>query len=208
MFAFNPPAKTRNQINSKSEAKSFAERVIYWTIILTPLWWVLGLQIIVYPVVSAFLLIAGLRIEKLTKSSLPFCNWAWLGMVFAALWTNIVGLETINFDTLKTAATLFTLFKGYLMIFACMTLPFWYRIRVQTITRAVMASSYSILLAIQLLILFSIRTQEHFLPPLARLIPGEKTSLMVKFAEIQPFFGIPLPRTDLYTANPPIFRCL
>ncbi|MGH2414561.1 MAG: O-antigen ligase family protein, partial [Microcystaceae cyanobacterium] len=40
--------------------------------------------------------------------------------------------------------------------------------------------------------------------PLARLIPGEKASLMLKFAIIQPFFGIPLPRTDLYTADPPI----
>ena len=92
------------------------------------------------------------------------------------------------------------------MIFACITLPFWHYIRVKTITRAVslMATSYSILLVIQLIILFGLGPQEHFLPPLARLIPGEKTSLMVKFAEIQPFFGIPLPRTDLYTADPPI----
>ncbi len=206
MSVFNTITKNLQQSNSKSEAKSFAERVIYWTIILTPVWWLLGLQTIIYPVVSAFLLIAGLRLDKLIKKSLPICNWAWLGMVFAALWTNIFGLETIGFEVLKTAATLFTLFKGYLMIFACMTLPFWHRIRVQTITRAVslMATSYSILLTIQLLILFGLGPQEHFLPPLARLIPGEKTSLMVKFAEIQPFFGIPLPRTDLYTADPPI----
>ncbi|MGB6295096.1 MAG: O-antigen ligase family protein [Rivularia sp. (in: cyanobacteria)] len=204
MFAFNP-AKTYKS-TSKPDAKSGAEKVIYWTIVLTPLWWLLGLQTIIYPVVSAFLLVSGLRLDKLIKNSLPICNWAWLGMVFAALWTNILGLETIGFEALKTAATLFTLFKGYFMIFGCMTLPFWHRVRVQIITRAVslMAASYSILLVIQLLILFGLGPQEHFLPPLARLIPGEKTSLMVKFAEIQPFFGIPLPRTDLYTADPPI----
>ncbi|MDY6902958.1 MAG: O-antigen ligase family protein [Cyanobacteriota bacterium] len=206
MLAFNSPGRTNKNNNLKREAKSFAEKVIFWTIVLTPVWWLLGVQTIIYPVVSAFLLIAGLQIDKLVKNSLPICNWAWLGLTFAALWTNILGLETIGFEALKTAATLFTLFKGYFMIFACMTLPFWHRIRVQTITRAVslMAASYSVLLAIQLLILFGLGPQEHFLPPLARLIPGEKTSLMVKFAEIQPFFGIPLPRTDLYTADPPI----
>ncbi len=206
MQAFNPISKNCKQSNSQNVAKSFGELVIYWTIILTPLWWILGIQTIIYPVISTVLLIAGLRIDKLIQNSLPICNWAWLGMTFVALWTNIIGLETIGFDTLKTAATFFTLFKGYFMIFACITLPFWHRIRVQTVTKAVslMASSYLIILAIQLLILFLLGPQEHFLPPLARLIPGGKTSLMVKFAEIQPFFGIPLPRTDLYTADPPI----
>lgn len=206
MFVFNPNI-TKSQItNSKLEHKSFAERIIYWTIILTPVWWLLGIQTIIYPVVSAFLLIAGFKLDKLIKNSLPICNWGWLSITFAALWTNILGLETIDFEILKTAATFFTLFKGYFMIFACITLPFWHKIRVKTIIRAVswMASSYSIILIIQLLILFILGPQEHFLPPLARLIPGEKTSLMVKFAEIQPFFGIPLPRTDLYTADPPI----
>ena len=191
---------------SKLEVKSFAERVIYWTIILTPLWWLLGIQTICYPLVSIFLLTAGLKLNKLIKESLPICNWAWLGMVLAALWTNLLGLEPIGFPTLKTAATFFTLFKGYLMIFACMTLPFWHRIRVEIITRAIswMATSYLVTLFIQLLILFVLGPQEHFLPPLARLIPGEKVSLMVKFATIRPFFGIPLPRTDLYTPDPPI----
>ncbi|MEL7244464.1 MAG: O-antigen ligase domain-containing protein, partial [Cyanobacteria bacterium J06573_2] len=128
MLAFNI-SKNHNKSKFKSDAKSFGERVIFWTIILTPIWWLLGIQTIVYPVISAFLLIAGLQIDKLIKNSLPLCNWAWLGMTFAALWTNILGLETIDFEALKTASTLFTLFKGYLMIFACMTLPFWHRIR-------------------------------------------------------------------------------
>ena len=205
MLAFNS-ISNRKQSESKPEAKSFGERVVYWTIMLTPLWWVLGLQTIVYPVVSAFLLVAGFKLDRLIKASLPICIWAWLGMTFAAFWTNLFGLESIGFEILKSAATFFTIFKGYFMIFACMTLPFWHRIRVQTIVRAVswMTASYLVLLTIQLLILFAIGPQDHFLPPLARLIPGEKTSLMVKFAEIQPFFGIPLPRTDLYTADPPI----
>ena len=190
MLAFSNINQNHKKYNSKSEDKSFAERVIYWTIILTPVWWLLGIQTIIYPTISAFLLITGFQIKRLINKTLPLCNWTWLGMTFAAFWTNILGLETIGFEALKTAATFFTLFKGYFMIFGCVTLPFWHRIKVQTITRAVslMAASYCVILTIQLIILFGIGPQEHFLPPLARLITGEKTSLMVKFAEIQPFF--------------------
>lgn len=185
---------------------SFSERVIYWTIVLTPLWWVLGIQTLLYPIVAAFLLTIGFDLNKIIKGSLPICNWAWLVMILAALWTNIFGLESIGFPAFKTAATLFTLFKGYFLIFACMTLPFWHRIRVEVITRAVcwMTSGYLVILTIQFLILFALGPQKSILPPLARLIPGDKLSLMIKFAVIQPFFGIPLPRTDLYTADPPI----
>ncbi len=185
---------------------SLAEKVIYWAIVLTPLWWILGLQTILYPTVAAFLLVLGFKLDKIIKSSLPICHWAWVAMILAALWTNILGLESIGFPTLKTAATLFTLFKGYFMIFACLTLPFWHPIRAKVITRAVswMSASYLVILTIQFSILFAIGPQKSFLPPLARLIPGDKLSLMIKFAVIQPFFGIPLPRTDLYTADPPI----
>jgi hypothetical protein len=206
MLQLNHTSKNRQQLLSKSEAKSFAEKVIYWTIVLTPLWWLLGIQTLVYPFVSVFLLVAGFKLDKLIKQSLPICNWAWLGMVFAALWTNILGLESIGFPALKTAATFFTLFKGYLMIFACMTLPFWHRIRVKIITRAVswMTAGFLVTLAIQIVILLAMGPQEAILPPLARLIPGEKVSMMVKFATIRAFFGIPLPRTVLYTADPPI----
>ncbi len=92
------------------------------------------------------------------------------------------------------------------MIFACITLPLWHRIRIQVITRAVawMAVSYLVALIIQLLILFALGQINPILPPLARLIPGEKLSLMVKFAVFQPFFRIPLARADLFTADPPI----
>jgi hypothetical protein len=190
----------------KLSALSFAERFLYWTIVLTPLWWVLGIQTIVYPVVAAWLLARGFELDKLTKASLPLCHWAWLGLTVVALWTGILGLDAINFNALKTAATLFTLFKGYFLIFACITLPFWHRIRLEVITRAVswMSAGYLGILGFQLLLLAALGPLPPIMPPLAKLIPGEKLSLMVKFPIIQPFFGIPLPRTDLYTADPPI----
>jgi len=185
---------------------SFVEKVIYWTIVLTPLWWLLGIQSIFYPIVAVFLLTVNFELDKIIKGSLPACCWAWLAMTLAALWTSMIGLDKLDFEILKTAVTLVTLFKGYFLIFACLAIPFWHRIRVQVITRAVawMSSGYLVTLTIQLLILLAVGPQEGFLPPLARFIPGNKLSLMVKFANVQPFFGIPLPRTDLYTADPPI----
>ena len=204
----NITSNSSNYINFsfKLGKLTFAERLIFWTIVLTPLWWILGIQTLLYPAVAAFLLAYGFKFDNIIQGSLPFCNWTWLGMVLVALWTNLLGLESIGFKALKTAATLFTLFKGYFLIFACLTLPFWYRIRTKVITRAVawVGASYLVILTIQFLILFAFGPQKSFLPPLARLIPGEKLSLMIKFAVIQPFFGIPLPRTDLYTADPPI----
>lgn len=190
----------------KIDNLSHAEKVIYWTIILTPLWWLLGIQTICYPTIAAYLLFQGFKLHKIIQYSLPLCNLSWLAMTIAILWTNIFGFEREGFQILKVAATLFTLFKGYFLIFACMTLPFWHRIRVKVITHAVawMATGWLVTLGIQLLILAAVGEVPAFLPPLARAIPGEKLSLMVKFAFIQPFFGIPLPRTDLYTADPPI----
>ncbi|MEB3181481.1 MAG: O-antigen ligase family protein, partial [Nostocaceae cyanobacterium] len=132
--------------------------------------------------------------------------WTWLGMTVAAFWTHIIGLAPTGFNLLKTAATMVTVFKGYFLIFACITLPFWHRIRIQVVTRAVawMSVGYLVTLVIQILILFALGQVQPILPPLARVIPGEKLSLLVKFAVFQPFFRIPLPRTELYTADPPI----
>ncbi|MCJ8281288.1 MAG: hypothetical protein MJK14_15775 [Rivularia sp. ALOHA_DT_140] len=98
MLAFSNINQNHKKYNSKSEDKSFAERVIYWTIILTPVWWLLGIQTIIYPTISAFLLITGFQIKRLINKTLPLCNWTWLGMTFAAFWTNILGLETIGFE--------------------------------------------------------------------------------------------------------------
>jgi len=59
-------------------------------------------------------------------------------------------------------------------------------------------------IAIEMVMLVLRIGQAGFLPPLTRLLPGDKLSLRVTFANMQPFFGIPLPRTVLYTPDPPI----
>jgi hypothetical protein len=185
---------------------SFPERVIYWTIVLTPLWWLSGLQTLLYPVMIVGLFVVTFDFNKLIKTSLPVCVWAWLAMAIVMVWTAIIGLGSVGFGFQKTAAFAVTFLKSYCLIFLCLTLPFWNQIRVRVVTRAVawMATGYLVTLTIQLIILFLGLAKAPLLPPLARLIPGDKLSLLIKFAVFQPFFGIPLPRTELYTPDPPI----
>jgi hypothetical protein len=41
---------------SHTVSDQHAERVVFWTITLVPLWWILGIQILVYPLVGGYLL--------------------------------------------------------------------------------------------------------------------------------------------------------
>lgn len=194
------------RVDFKLGVLSFPERVIYWTIVLTPLWWLLGIQTLLYPAIATVLLAVNFDIDKLIRSEIPACVWAWLAMAVVMLWTATFGLSNVGFEILKTAATVVTFFKSYFLIFACMVLPFWHCLRVRVVTRAVawMTTGYLVTIAIEMVMLALKIGGAGFLPPLARVIPGDKQSLLVTFAEYQPFFGISLPRTVLYTPDPPI----
>ncbi len=192
--------------NFKLGAMSFPEKVIYWVIVLTPLWWLLGIQTLFYPAVVVGLLAVNFDIDKLTRVSIPACIWAWLGMAIVMVWTATFGLDDVGFAFQRIAATFVTFFKSYCLIVTALLLPFWHEIRVKVVTRAVawMATGYLVTIAIEMVMLAVGLGKEPFLPPLARLIPGGALSLLVTFADLQPFFGIPLPRTVLYTPDPPI----
>lgn len=135
---------------------SLAEKIVYWTIVLTPLWWLLGIQTLFYPAVAIGLLAVSFDFDKLIRTNIPLAVWAWLAMALTMLWTALFGLSDIGFDLIQTAATLVTFFKGYFLIFACLLLPFGTRIRLKVITRAVvwMTIGYLFLIAIQLTLLF------------------------------------------------------
>ena len=186
---------------------SLAERILYWTIVLTPLWWLLGLQPLFYPAVVLGLLVVSFDLDKLIRKPLPICAWAWLAMALAMLWTAMIGLGDVGFGLTRVAATLVTFFKSYFLIFACLVLPFWNRISPRLITRAVawMAVGYLITILIQVVLLAAGIRIEPLLPPLASITPGSKLSLIVNLtAGLKPFFGIPLPRSSLYMGDPPI----
>jgi len=127
-------------------------------------------------------------------------------MSIAMLWTTILGLNDMGFSLLPAAAAVATFLKSYFLIFACLALPFWSQVRTQVITRAVswMASGYLVTIAVQITLLTLKIGGSGFLPPLARLIPGDKSSLRVDLAFPSSFFGLPIPRTVLYTPDPPI----
>lgn len=190
----------------KLGALSFAERVIYWTIVLTPLWWLMGLQTLLYPAIALVLLVVTFDLDKLIRNSLSGCVWVWLAMAVVMLWTAAIGLSNVGFGFQRTAATTVTLLKSYFLIFTCLALPFWNQIRVRVVTRAVawMTTGYLVTIAVELVMLFLKIGKSGYVPPLAKLIPGDKLSLKVTFADFQAFFGIPLPRTVLYTPDPPI----
>ncbi len=200
----NPTASLAKDF--KLGALSFPERVIYWTIVLTPLWWLSGIQTLLYPTILVVLLVITFDLNKLIRNSLPASVWAWLAMALVMAWTAIIGLGSTGFEFQKTAAFVVTFTKSYFLIFVCLLLPFWNQIRVRVVTRAVawMTTGYLVTIAIELAMLFLKIGSSGFLPPLARLLPGDKLSLRVTFAAFQNFFGIPLPRTVLYTPDPPI----
>lgn len=185
---------------------SFAERVIYWTIVLTPVWWFLGIQTLFYPAIVIGLLVISFDIDKLVRTSLPTSAWAWLAMSIVMLWTAMIGLSNVGLELMRVAATLVTFFKGYFLIFACLVIPFSNQIRVKVITRAVawMAVGYIIAIAIQLILLFMGITYIPFFPPIAQLIPGNNSLIVWITAFWEPFLGISLPRSMLYMPDPPI----
>jgi len=185
---------------------SNSERIIYWTVILTPVWWLMGIQPLLYPIVMVGLLTIHFDWHRLTIEGLPIYVWAWLAMSIAMLWTAILGLNDMGLSLLPAAAAVVTFFKSYFLIFACLALPYWSQVRTRVITRAVswMASGYLVAIAVQLTLLTLKIGSGGFLPPLALLIPGDKSSLRVDLAFPSSFFGLPIPRTVLYTPDPPI----
>ncbi|NJN29585.1 MAG: O-antigen ligase family protein [Synechococcales cyanobacterium RM1_1_8] len=185
---------------------STAEWVFYGAILLTPLWWLSGLQSLFFPSIVWGLLLLNFQPEKLLRVSLPMMAWAWLAMALTAAGCAFAGLASIGFPLMKTAATGVTLFKGYGMISAAIILPFWAKLRLKVVTRGVcwLSFMYIVGIVVLFLLLFAGLWTEPFFPPLAKVIPGDKLALRVSPAGFQEFFGIVFPRTSLFTPDPPI----
>jgi O-antigen ligase len=115
-------------------------------------------------------------------------------------------LEETGFQLKESAAVLVNFLKSYFLIFACLTIPFWSQVRTQVITRAVtwMSIGFLVNIVIQMLMLFAGMDGIVYTPLLARLVPGEKSSLMIVLAHFSPFLGVRFPRMVLHTPDPPI----
>ncbi len=185
---------------------SHAEWVVYWSIVLTPLWWLLGIQTFLFMFIPLYLFIRGFDLDRILSQSLPLSIWAWLVVCIISITLALLALANLGLPPAKILPTLITFLKGYFLICSCLLMPFWHRIRLKVVTRAVcwMAFSYVVTLTIQVICLFGGVWKDPIYPPLAKLIPGDKLSLLVKPAVWQKFFGVNLPRTSLYMADPPI----
>lgn len=185
---------------------SHAEWVIYWSIVLTPLWWLLGIQTLLFMLIPVYLCIRGFDLDRILSQRLPIAIWAWMMVCMITLSLGLIALANLGLPIGRIVSTLVTFTKGYFLVFACMITPFWHRVRIKVISRAVcwVSFSYLITLSVQVFCLFAHIWKDPIAPPLAKLIPGDKMSLLIKPAVWQKFFGILLPRTCLYTADPPI----
>ena len=204
---FNLPSIKPNFITRDGEAPlSLSERVIYWTIILTPIWWLMGIQPLFYPAVMIGLLSIHFSLDKLIEKPFPIAVWAWLAMSIAMLWTAALGINDMGFNLQVVLAALVTFIKSYFLIFACLALPFFARVRVEVITRATawMTAGFLVTIGVEVAMLFLKIGGSGYTPLLASLLPGDKGSLRVQFASFSTFLGVPLPRTVLYTPDPPI----
>lgn len=184
---------------------SSVEKIIYWTIVLTPLWWLLGIQPIFYPAVLVVLLVKNFGIEKVINYPLPICIWSWFLMSMIMIWTAMVGIFSSSLETRYIFAALVTFLKGYFLIFSCLVIPYWSLVRVKVVTRAVSWLSSIFLLSLSFQIIQLIMGfNEPFSPPWARFFPGNPSSFIVDAATFKPFFGVIVPRTTLYYPDPPI----
>jgi hypothetical protein len=50
---------------------SHAEWVIYWSIVLTPLWWLLGIQTLLFMLIPVYLFIRGFDLDRVLSQRLP-----------------------------------------------------------------------------------------------------------------------------------------
>lgn len=183
---------------------SRTERIVFWTAVLTPIWWLLGIQVLLYPAVLITLLAVALTLDKLLNSSLPTCAWAWFLMACVMFVTGVIGVGEVGLSVLSIAAQAVTFFKSYFLIFACLSLPCWTSLRLRVVTQAVAWMAAGYFLSITAVLGMLVLGIKGYTPLLAALVPGDRLSLRVSFASIQSFFGVPLPRTALYTPDPPI----
>lgn len=182
------------------------ERWFLWLALLTPLWWLLGVQVVLYPLLICALLGAAVWHYGPSRP-LPRSAWGWLAMGLVMASTAFVGLGSVGFEPIKVAGQILAFLKGYFLIFACLALPFYYRLRVAVLRRIAVLLGILYLLTIVLylgLYLGGFRPI-GFSPIFASLTGSDALSVRVDIGMgSQAFFGVYLPRTVLFTADPPI----
>ncbi|AGY56701.1 O-antigen ligase family protein [Gloeobacter kilaueensis] len=99
-----------------------AERIVFWTIALIPLWWILGLQVAVYPLVGWYLFWRSIRRPGIV--TFPF-GWN-LWWTYIAVWASslVVNLATGGAEMGRAATT-----SGSILGVWTLVVIVWYAMR-------------------------------------------------------------------------------
>jgi hypothetical protein len=174
-------------------------------LLLTPVWWLLGIQVILYPVVVVGAMAIG--VLQFPQIKFPAVTWGWLTMALVMAFSAFGGLESIGFEPVRVMAQILAFLKGYFLIFGCLLLPSLWQLRTVHVRRAVVGLAILYLITIVIfLCTFLVGFKVHYYDPLlSQLNASEVLGVRVFIGMgLQPFFGVQFPRTALFTADPPI----
>jgi hypothetical protein len=99
-----------------------AERLLFWTIALHPLWWILGLQVFVYPLMGWYLLYRSLQHQRLKPLTAGWSLW----LLYTGVWlvSMLVNLALGTAQVGRSMTALGSVF-GIWMLMAIV----WYAVR-------------------------------------------------------------------------------
>ncbi|WP_218081562.1 O-antigen ligase family protein [Anthocerotibacter panamensis] len=123
-----------------------AERILFWSIVLVPLWWILGIQIVVFPLVGWYLFIRSLRRPYQVPLLLGWNFW-WL---YIGAWSLslLVNLVSGGAELGRSITTLGSIFGVWALIVILWSAMRRLGIRYQVVIRAVCVLGLCQLLAV------------------------------------------------------------
>ncbi|BAZ23159.1 hypothetical protein NIES4073_40470 [Kalymmatonema gypsitolerans NIES-4073] len=142
-----PPKSIGTSYLGRQELDITAERIVFWTIALVPVWWIVGIQIAVYPFVGWYLFYRSFRQPK--QVTFPFgwnMWWLYIGVWLLSLVINLaLGTAEIG----RSMTTLGSIFGVWVL-----TVIVWYAMRRLAIRYHVIIRAICIVGCCQLLAVF------------------------------------------------------
>lgn len=147
---FRPPTSISSDYLSKQSAfvsqqpDTFAEQVIFWTIALIPLWWILGVQVIIYPLVGWYLFYRSL--QRPNQVSLPFGWQMWCLYIGVWLLSLLINLAIGTAEVGRSITALGSITGVWMLV-----VVLWYAMRRLSIRYRVIVRAICILGLCQLI---------------------------------------------------------
>ncbi len=147
-----------------------AEGIVFWTIALVPLWWILGIQVIVYPAAGWYLFWRSFRHTGEYPLPIAFNLWC----TYLGVWLGSLALNFFILGIAETGRSFATLVYSILGIWSLLVVV-WYAMRRLKVRQAVVTRAVCILGVGQLL---AVIVGESYLRVTGHIL--ETSSLIVK----------------------------